>query len=349
MAAAGDDSPAPGMTYNYRVRAVNQNGEGPWSTEVTVTTNPNVPGQIGTVPIVSGDNVNSIKVNWEAPDDNGGSAITGYELQVRTVDNSFVPGDTIIENLPGSRREYTHEGVRSGVNYFYRVRAVNVAGKAAMWSDSSLVATTSSAPPGTPGAPGVAANAAELSGSTVTFTWTESTSTENRGTLPITGYIVQYQRDNDNSDADWSDAETATYNTPTQRQHVHMNVPGGTGVMWEYRVRAVNGHGPGTWSIPDGDTTTTAGRVSVPAREAADPELTATAVSTDEIRLEWTKPEANGSAFTGYIIHRWDPTAAYAGVDHHKYYGSWWCGHNDLLRHWGQQQRRCNRRSRNGS
>ena len=301
----GTDGPDPGMTYNYRVRAVNSVGGGPWSTDVTVTTPPNPPGTIAAAPDVSGNNVNSIRITWEAPADTGGSAITGYELQVRTVNSTFVDSDTIIENLPGNRLEYIHEGVRSGVNYYYRVRAVNVAGKSAAWSTPSDMASVSTAPPGTPGAPGTITTG--LVGSTVTFGWQEPT---DRGTLPITGYIVQYQRDDDNTDADWSDAMTVTYNTPTQRTHLHMGVPGGDGVMWEYRVRAVNGHGPGTWSIPDGDTTITIGRIAIPARVAADTELTATAVSTDEIRLEWTKPEANGSAFTGYVIQRWDPSAA---------------------------------------
>ena len=224
---------------------------------------------------------------------------------MRTGTNVFADDDTIIGNLPGNRLEYIHEGVRSGVTYYYRVRAVNIAGKSAAWSTASDMASVSTAPPGTPGAPGSITTPVATDG-TVTFGWAEPS---DRGTLPITGYIVQYQRDDDNSDADWSDATTVTYNTPTQRTHEHKNVPGGSGVMWEYRVRAVNGHGPGTWSIPDGDTTTTEGRIEIPARVAADTELTATAVSTDEIRLEWTKPEANGSAFTEYVIQRWDPTA----------------------------------------
>ena len=51
-----------------------------------------------------------------------------------------------------------------------------------------------------------------------------------------------------------------------------------------------------------------------PLALAADPDLTATAVGTNEIRLEWTKPEANGSAFTGYVIQRWDSSAGFAGT-----------------------------------
>ena len=42
----------------------------------------------------------------------------------------------------------------------------------------------------------------------------------------------------------------------------------------------------------------------------ADPELTATAVGTNEVLLEWTIPEGNGSNFEGYVIQRWDPSVA---------------------------------------
>ena len=86
-------------------------------------------------------------------------------------------------------------------------------------------------------------------GSNVTFRWEPPA---DRGTLPITGYVVQYQRDDDDDDGDWSDATLVQFNTPTATNFVHEDVPGGAGVTWEYRVRAVNGHGPGTWSILDG-------------------------------------------------------------------------------------------------
>ena len=72
-----------------------------------------------------------------------------------------------------------------------------------------------------------------------------------QGTSPITGYNIQYQRDDDNTDSDWSDATLVEYNTPTKTEFVHKNVPGGADVMWEYRVQAVNGSGAGKWTLPD--------------------------------------------------------------------------------------------------
>ena len=74
------ESPDPGMTYNYRVRGVNSVDGGPWSTDVTVTTPPNPPGTIATAPGVSGNNVNSIRVTWDALTDTGGSTINRLRI-----------------------------------------------------------------------------------------------------------------------------------------------------------------------------------------------------------------------------------------------------------------------------
>ena len=121
---------SPGTIYTYRVRAQNGVGDGgPWSAEVSATTPANMPDMIAAPPEVSGADVDAILVDWDEPQSDGGSAITGYELQVRTGTEQFVDADdTIIDSLPGNRTDYTHRGVRGGVDYFYRVRAINAAG-----------------------------------------------------------------------------------------------------------------------------------------------------------------------------------------------------------------------------
>ena len=80
-----------------------------------------------------------------APASDGGADITGYELQVRTVDAMFMTGadppventgNSLISSLPANRKMHEHHGVRTGVKYFYRIRAINSAGKSE-WSDAS--------------------------------------------------------------------------------------------------------------------------------------------------------------------------------------------------------------------
>ena len=103
----------PGTTYEYQVRAYNNatgdgdgtigEGEiGPWSSTASAGTKAVTPGAPTLKPLADTDltdgddswilDVNSITVKWNAPVDNagvlndGGSAITSYQLQVRTGD-----------------------------------------------------------------------------------------------------------------------------------------------------------------------------------------------------------------------------------------------------------------------
>ena len=135
---------------------------------------------------------------------------------------------------------------------------------------------------------------------------------------PLPATEVQYQRDDDNDDSDWSDSTLVNFNTPTATEFVHENVPGGDGVVWEYRVQAVNGKGQGTWTNPDSDAVnasdTTLGRAEVPARAPSAPELTATPIGPTEIRLEWTIPQSNGTTIVGFDIRQYGDTA-YAEED----------------------------------
>ena len=160
----------PGTTYNYRIRAVNAIGGGPWSAEVRpVTTPPDPPGVLANssadmtnAPLTTGAGTGAIRITWMAPEDTGGADITSYDLQVRTGDNVFEDsgGDTPIEdsdnntigNLPAANTDYTHRGVTEDVQHFYRVRAVNSAGNGP-WSAASAGIRSDAAAQGAPDAP----------------------------------------------------------------------------------------------------------------------------------------------------------------------------------------------------
>ena len=67
----------------------------------------------------------SIVLVWDPPRHDGGSKITGYELQVRKWrDEVYSPGDQI--NMKMERGEL--EGLEVKMNYAARVRAINAAG-----------------------------------------------------------------------------------------------------------------------------------------------------------------------------------------------------------------------------
>ena len=80
---------------------------------------------------------------WRAPDDNGGSAITGYRIEASTDGgdswgNIAAPGPTVTK--------YTHSFPLAGTTYHYRVRAINDDGN----SDWSNVASAIIGGPGNP-------------------------------------------------------------------------------------------------------------------------------------------------------------------------------------------------------
>ena len=299
---------SPGTTYQYRVRAINGIGGGPWSDTASVTTDvvaPDAPilhpaaGDTSTTPPQAewDRNVNSITIKWTAPENDGGADVTSYEIWVGaaavTDATEIAALDPNITNLPATRTEFLHPGLQSVTTYYYRVRARNGSGSGRVgdWSNEQSGATTATLP-GTPEAP-TGVSGSESAGN-VTVTWTAP----DAGTLPITHYEVQYQRDDDDDDDDWSDAKTGRPTPPTNAQFIHMNAEGAS--MYEYRVRAVNGNGAGEWS-------SVSSLVNVPARAPDAPMLSATAVGTDEILLEWTIPQNNGTEITGFSIQQWDP------------------------------------------
>ena len=309
----------PGTTYQYRARALNSVAEagtvatcthwdGDWSSVISATT----PVVAPKAPVLAAStewvlNVNSITIRWTAPTANGGAAITGYEVYVGTTavaDPTTISAPTVI-NLPPSRTEFISIGLTSQQEYFYRVRARNGSGnsRVGVWSNE-VSATTTVSETGTPGQPtGVSGTATQATGN-VAVSWTAPT---DQGTSPITSYEVQYQRTDDFADggfadadadiADLSDAATGTPTPPTAVTWTHMQAPGDSAFV--YRARAVNGSGAGGWS----DWSTA---VTVDARAADAPTLTATAVGDDEILLQWTIPENNGTAITGFNIQIWD-------------------------------------------
>lgn len=327
-ADADADLLEPGTTYEYRVRAVNSvvpagtadtctHFDGDWSRVVSATTpvvKPNAPtlhpeegDDTATPPQAAWTlNVNSITIRWTKPTDNGGADITAYEVWVGT---TMVADATDLEptvtNLPASRTELISIGLSPETTYYYRVRARNGSGdmRVGAWSEE-VSGTTTVTEAGTPGAPGVPTISVTDTTGDVEVTWTAPTEP---GTTPITSYEVQYQRVDDagtedaqiTADAeDWSDAATGTPTPPTALTWTQMKAPGGSTYL--YRVRAVNGSGGGAWAEAAANT-------DIAARDPAAPMLTATAVGSTEIMLQWTKPEDNGTPITGFAIQQWDP------------------------------------------
>jgi fibronectin type 3 domain-containing protein len=134
-----DSTVSNGITYWYNVTAVNAEGEGPSSNQVSTT-----PATVPTAPLnpllVPGNS--QISVSWETPADDGGSPIIRYRIYRRFASGSFIN----IRNV-SSVLLYLDSNVTNGITYFYIILAVNGEGESVA---SVEVSTTPLAVPNSP-------------------------------------------------------------------------------------------------------------------------------------------------------------------------------------------------------
>ena len=275
--SAAIGSLAPGTAYQVQVRATNAEGDGEWSfagTGQTLTTVPGAPTALS----ATASGTTQINLSWSAPAITGGSAITGYKIEVSS--NGGSSWTDLVANTGNATTTYAHTGLTAGTTRHYRVSAINANGSGTASNVDS--ATTGTTVPGAPS--GLSATA---SGSTrINLSWSAPAST---GGSAITGYKIESSSDGGSS---WSDLVANTGNANTTYAHTGL----GAGTTRHYRVSAINANGSGTASNVDSATTGT----TVPGAPSG---LTATASGSTQINLSWSAPASTGgSAITGYKI-----------------------------------------------
>ena len=121
---------------------------------------PGIPGSLA----VSVNDTGKLDLSWEAPDSNGGSAVTGYRVQWKEAVGSWdTPEDVSEATVTGT--SHTATGLTDGVEYTFRVFAVNTVG------DS----TASEGESGTPKETSVPiVSSATVDGATLILTFSES-------------------------------------------------------------------------------------------------------------------------------------------------------------------------------
>src|SRR5439155_332826 len=113
----------PGVTYFYKVAAINAVGVSPQSNEasataITVPTAPqNLQATAGTT---------NVTLSWNTPSNNGGSAITGYKIERST--NNGSTWSVLVSNTGSTGTTYSNTGLSPDTTYLYRVSAINSAG-----------------------------------------------------------------------------------------------------------------------------------------------------------------------------------------------------------------------------
>jgi len=240
----------------------------------------------------------SATVNWTPPANNGGRAITEYQVKV------FNSAGTLVKNVPGFAGNATSgqvSGLNNGTAYKFKVQASNTPdGQTNVWGTASAYSNTVTPSAGTgttvtaPGAPTI--GTATAGNTSATVNWTPPA---NNGGAAITEYRVEVFDVTTNATS-ITVAGIAGNTTSTQ-------VTGLTnGTSYKFRVHAVNSAGAGAWSAYSNTVTPTAGTtVTLPGAP-----IIGTAVSgvttdgtTISATAKWSPPANNGgAAITGYRV-----------------------------------------------
>ena len=269
--------PASEGTGYYRVVAWNAAGETPSDPILVTFAAPDAPTNVvGT----SGTAGGSVNLSWTAPANDGGSPITGYEIQKSPATGS--PVWTSAGSV-GNATSTTVTGLTQNASYIFRVQAVNAVGNGA-WSDPSAAVQAT----GRPAAPS-GLSVSGVAATTVDLSWTAP----NDGGSPLLRYAVRASTDGG-----------TTWLTPYS--YTPVGSPPATTLTWTglspnttytFQVIAQNAVGWSGWSAKSAPATTAS--ASVPT----EPLDVVGVPSGGSVALSWSAPLGDGGAsITGYGV-----------------------------------------------
>ena len=284
--------------YQVRVRAANTIGEGGWSDSTT-----GIPAAVPGAPAAATLTVKhqSLDVSWSAPTDDGGSAVTDYDVQYRacTATDSDTAVLTCATNPtwgswttlsgaddPGTSTSASITGLTNDTAYQVQVRASNPAGPGT-WS-ASASATPTPQKPDAPAAPTVTARHQGLA-----VSWTAPAANGHA----ISDYDVQYRACTATpkscaTNATWGSWTTLTGNADPGSSTTAAITGLTNATAYQVQVRAANTLGTGAWS---------ASGTGTPAPQPPDPPAAPTTRYGDKsLTASWSRPNLNGSTLQRY-------------------------------------------------
>ncbi|KAK9824568.1 hypothetical protein WJX72_011385 [[Myrmecia] bisecta] len=293
-----------GFTYRFRLAAINDEGSSPMSCAVEACTAA-VPPRAPAAPRLVACNRTSCTIAWQAPNDDGGAAVSGYQAEMQPKSKAALTGMPAEWLLvyEGTATAHTLGGLRSGCTYRVRVRACNEAGYGP-YSVGADVATSADVPdpPPTP---------VPLIGSPtrLVLQWRQPIYD---GGSEITGYRLEYCRVGRVEDVGGYRAGEARQDhkgkqalqlhfVPTLLPHSGLSCQAqleelDAATEYAFRLSAINSQGTSRPS-EEGRACTNA---AVPAAPA--PPHLAAPPSSHSLRLQWEPPDSPGARLLAYTL-----------------------------------------------
>ena len=224
--SAAIGSLAADTSYEVQVRATNAEGDGDWSVAGTGrTTATSAP--TGLTATASG--ATAIDLSWTAPGSTGGSAITGYKIEVSPNGTSGWTDQAADTNSTATT--YAHTGLAAGDTRHYRVSAINTNGTG---DPSNVDSATTDAVPGA--VSDVVVVPVPRTTDSLTVSWSAP---DNAGKPALTGYDVRYR--SSGGGGSWT---TVSEDAPS----TSLIIGGLRDRFYDVQVRALNADYSGPWS-----------------------------------------------------------------------------------------------------
>lgn len=289
-----------GILYKFRVRAENEAGRSLWSPLGEGRTSAVPPGPCGP-PSVLGTSQTSLTLRWEAPEDDGGSPIQYYQVQVRARTPAARSGhaDEWLVMYQGPDLACTIGGLRAGCSYMARAAAVSQAGAGA-FGPAAMLQTS----PSTPDCPGLPA-AASRQQTALTVIWPAP---EHDGGAPITSYRLEMcclggveggRGEGGKGKVKVDPPFELAYLGPERTAEVDGLEPGR---RYAFRCSAINAQGSSGWG-PTSQLDT------LPGLPFPVDCLSLAAATSTSLRVQWSQPYGQGAPVTGYVLEVADAAA----------------------------------------
>jgi hypothetical protein len=267
-------------TYYFTVKALNAQGLSSSSNELSAT--PQSPVTVPGAPTLNSAVAasGSVSLSWLAPSNNGGSAITGYNVYVGTSPGG--ESSTPVNSSPLNTTSDVVGSLTNSTKYYFSVKALNLEGSSVA---SNELSATPQSPITVPGAPSLT-SAVAASGS-VSLSWLAPS---NNGGSAITGYNVYVGTS--------PGGESSTAKNASPVSGTNYKVSGLTnGTLYYFTVKALNVMGA---SIASNELSLRPG--TLPSAVGS---FSAKSDKKLGVDLNWRAPLSNGgNKITSYVIYR---------------------------------------------